>query len=261
MEKYKNKFEKFFHSNKENIINKWDHYFDIYERHFCKYKNKDIVLLEIGVSNGGSLKMWEDYFGKNSKIFGLDIDPRCKEFENGNIEIFIGSQTDLQFLNQVKNKIPKVDILIDDGGHFMNQQITSFNELFGHIKDDGVYLCEDTHTSYWLSFGGGYKRSGTFLEYSKNFIDYLNAFHSEQKELIPNHFTSSVDSIHYYDSVVVIQKNKRNSPKNVVSGELSFEASKISNFRPKLKPSQKNKLLVFINRILRRFRIRNFLLK
>ena len=261
MSKDKNKFREFFFNNNKNIINKWDHYFEIYDRHFRKYKGQDIVLLEIGVSNGGSLRMWKDYFGKNSKIYGLDIDPRCKEFERKNVKIFIGSQTDLKFLKEIKNKIPKVDILIDDGGHFMNQQIISFEELFGHIKDDGVYLCEDTHTSYWLSFGGGYKRRGTFLEYSKNLIDQLNAFHSEQKEFRLNPFTFSVDSIHYYDSIVVIQKNKRNPPKNIISGKLSFGKSKISNIRPKLKPTQNNKFLIVLNKILRLFRIRNFLLK
>ena len=66
-----------------------------------------------------------------------------------------------------------LDIVIDDGGHKMRQQIVSYEELFGHIKHDGVYLCEDTHTSYWLQYGGGYKRQNTFIEYSKNFIDYL----------------------------------------------------------------------------------------
>ena len=89
--KNKNKFEDFFYKNKKNILNKWDHYFDIYERHFYKYQNKDIVLLEVGVSNGGSINMWSNYFGKNSKIYGIDIDPRCKEFEKNNVKIFIGS--------------------------------------------------------------------------------------------------------------------------------------------------------------------------
>ena len=199
----------FFIIIKGNIINKWDHYFDIYERHFYKYQNRDIILLEIGVSNGGSLNMWSDYFGENTKIYGIDIDPRCKEFEKNNIEIFIGSQSDKNFLEKVKNKIPKVDILIDDGGHFMEQQIITFNTLFSHIKDDGIYLCEDIHTSYWLYFGGGYKRAGTFIEYSKNFIDRLNAFHSEEKGLKPDNFTRSVDSIHYYDSVLVLHKMKK----------------------------------------------------
>ena len=133
MKKDKNKFEKFFYNNKKNIMNKWDHYFHIYDRHFNKYKDQDIVLLEVGVSNGGSLMMWKDYFGKNSKIYGIDIDPRCKEFEKENLKIFIGSQTDLKFLNTIKTQIPKVDILIDDGGHFMDHQIITFNELFNHI--------------------------------------------------------------------------------------------------------------------------------
>ena len=117
---------------------------------------------------GGSLNMWSNYFWENTKIYGIDIDPRCKEFEKNNIEIFIGSQSDKNFLEKL-NKIPKVDILIDDGGHSMEQQIITFNTLFSHIKDDGIYLCEDIHTSYWLYFGGGYKRAGTFIEYSKKF--------------------------------------------------------------------------------------------
>ena len=74
-----------------------------------------------------------------------------------------------------------------------------------------VSTCEDLHTSYWLYFGGGYRRNGTFIEYSKNFIDQLNAFHSEQKQLIPNDFTRSVDSIHYYDSVLVVHKEEISS--------------------------------------------------
>ncbi len=261
MEKHKNKFEQFFHNNKENIINKWDHYFDIYERHFCKYKNRDIVLMEVGVSNGGSINMWLNYFGKNTKIYGVDIDLRCKEFEKKNVEIFIGSQSDLHFLEKIKNKIPKIDILIDDGGHFMNQQITTFNVLFNHIKDDGIYLCEDTHTSYWLSFGGGYKRDGTFIEYSKNFIDQLNAFHSEQRQLIPNDFTRSVDSIHYYDSVLVIHKKKKHSPKNLISGEISFNKEKIVNYHPNIKPFREKTFIEIINKILRFFRIKSIFWK
>ena len=79
----------------------------------------------------------------------------------------------------MKAKIPKIDILIDDGGHSMNQQIISFEELYSHIKEDGIYLCEDLHTSYWKTYGGGYKNKESFIEYSKNFIDYINAFHSE----------------------------------------------------------------------------------
>jgi len=247
--------ENYFYNNKKNLIHKWDHYFEIYDRHFKKYKGKDVVLLEVGVSTGGSLQMWSDYFGEGSKFYGIDIDPRCKEFENENTKIFIGSQSDRKFLNYVKDNIPPVDILIDDGGHYMNQQIILFEELFGYIKKNGVYLCEDTHSSYWLVFGGGYKRRGTFIEYSKNFIDMLNAFHSEQSKYKINNFTKSVNSIHYYDSVLVIEKRKREKPKDVISGIISFGGDKKDNYKPNYKPFFKNKYLQTVNRILRIFNL------
>jgi hypothetical protein len=207
-----NDLEKYFRENDKRLIDKWVHYFDVYDRHFSRYRNKDVVILEIGVSQGGSLQMWKNYFGEKAKIVGIDIDPRCKSLEEENIEIFIGSQSDRKFLRDVKAQIPLVDILIDDGGHTMEQQIVSYEELFSQIKEDGVYLCEDLHTSYWIPYGGGHKRSGTFIEYSKNFIDYLNAYHSDQKSLRVNDFTRSADSIHYYDSMIVIEKKKRDVP-------------------------------------------------
>ncbi len=99
--------------------------------------------------------MWKKYFGQNAKIYGVDINPNCKNLEEGNIEIFIGSQSDRTFLRKIKEQIPPIDILIDDGGHTMTQQIVTFEELFGHIKETGIYLCEDTHTSYQIMYGGG----------------------------------------------------------------------------------------------------------
>jgi len=56
----------------------------------------------------------EKLLWRKSKIYGIDIDSRCKEFEEENIKIFIGSQSDRAFLKQIKELIPPVDILIDD---------------------------------------------------------------------------------------------------------------------------------------------------
>jgi SAM-dependent methyltransferase len=219
-----NDLEKYFRQNKKRLMAKWVHYFEIYDRHFSRYRNREVAVLEIGVSHGGSLQMWKYYFGEKAKVFGIDIDPRCKAFEEENIQIFIGSQSDRQFLKKVKEQMPPLDILIDDGGHTMKQQIVSYEELFPHIKDDGVYLCEDLHTSYYLDFGGGYKRRGSFIEYSKNFIDYLNAWYAEQKSLRVNDFTKSVNSISYYDSVIVIEKRRKDNPSHEEqTGYPSFE--------------------------------------
>ena len=129
-----NDLEKYFKQNDKRLIHKWQHYFEVYDRHFSKYRNKEVVILEIGVSQGGSLQMWKDYFGDKAKIYGIDVNPNCKDLEEKNIKIFIGSQSDRKFLNEVKKQIPPIDILIDDGGHTMVQQIVSYEELFNCVK-------------------------------------------------------------------------------------------------------------------------------
>jgi len=255
-----NDLELYFRNNDKRLIDKWMHYFDVYDRHFERYRNKKIVVLEIGVAHGGSLQMWKNYFGKQAQIYGIDINPKCKSFEEENIKIFIGSQSDREFLTEVKTQIPPIDILIDDGGHTMRQQIVTFEELFPYIKEDGVYLCEDLHTSYWLEHGGGYKRRGTFIEYSKNFIDYLNAYHSQQKSLQVNSFTKSVDSIHYYDSIIVIEKRKREAPYAEQTGNPSFDwdvpqkQNKIKHFFL----DSKHSILKTTNQLLQFFRLKSF---
>lgn len=220
-----NDLELYFRNNKDRLIFKWHHYFDVYEKHFAKFRNKEVVILEIGVSQGGSLQMWKNYFGKDAKIYGIDINPECKSLEEENVEIFIGSQTDRAFLKKVLAQIPPVDILIDDGGHTMKQQIVSFEELFFGIKPDGVYLCEDCHSSYWREWGGGYKRKGTFIEYAKNWIDSINAFHSKEKRLKVSAFTRSARSLHFYDSIVVIEKAVIEQPVVSQTGVESFSTS------------------------------------
>jgi hypothetical protein len=214
-----NDLEKYFTENTGGLIHKWRHYFEIYDRHFSRFRGTDVHVVEFGVSQGGSLQMWKQYFGPNAKIFGIDINPHCKQLEEEQIEIFIGDQEDRRFLKSLTEKIPKIDILIDDGGHTMKQQINTYEELFSCIDKNGVYLCEDLHTSYCPNGEGGYKKRGTFIEYSKNFIDYINAWHSVQtSRLSVTEFTKSVHSLHYYDSVLVIEKRPIEKPFHLKTG-------------------------------------------
>ncbi|HMH33204.1 MAG TPA: hypothetical protein VK543_09260, partial [Puia sp.] len=74
-----NDLEKYFNSNTKRRIFKWHHYFEIYDRHFSRFRNKEINILEIGVLHGGSLQMWKEYFGPKAKIYGIDINPECKK--------------------------------------------------------------------------------------------------------------------------------------------------------------------------------------
>jgi len=205
-----------------NLIQKWDHYIEVYDLYFSKYRGKEVNILEIGVSQGGSIQLWKKYFGDKMHLYGVDINPRCKELEEDNVTIFIGEQEDRNFLNDLKSKIPKLDILIDDGGHTMIQQIVTFEEMFNHIKEDGIYLCEDIHTSYIDAFHGGYKKKSTFVEYSKNFIDYINAWHSESKSTFSvTDFTRSVYGLHFYTGMVLIEKRKMKEPVDIRKGEIT----------------------------------------
>lgn len=222
MKKADNPLQEYFYANRKNIIHKWTHYFDVYHSHFKRFIGKECVILEIGVSMGGSLQMWKHYFGAKAKIYGVDIQPACKNFEEENIEIFIGSQSDRDFLRKLKEQIPPIDIMIDDGGHTMKQQITSFEELYPYIKNDGIYLCEDLHTSYWEAYGGGLHRPGTFIEFSKNLIDKLNAWHIRDQGLSVTEFTRTTNSIHFYDSILVIEKKMRERPQDEKKGSLFY---------------------------------------
>jgi len=249
-----NDLEKYFYQNEGRIVHKWHHYFEIYETHFSRFRNKEIVIVEIGLFQGGSLHMWKDYFGKKAKIYGIDINPDCKRFEEDNVSILIGSQSDREFLRDVKKKIPRIDILIDDGGHFMQQQIITFEELFDHVKPDGIYLCEDTQTSYLLEYGGGHNRRSSFIEHSKKLIDYVHAFHANEKSLRVNEFTKTIHGIHFYDSVVVIEKKIRVPPENSKKGKES-----LLTFSPPKKVNPiKYKMLYNLNVILRFLGLRGY---
>ena len=122
-------------------------YCDIYQKHFDSIRHNVKKLVEIGVRDGASLKMWKEYF-PNAIIYGIDIDPRCKEMEEDRVKVFIGDQNDETFLNKIKDEIGEYDILIDDGSHITRHQITSYNILYPNLKNKGYYVIEDLRCSY-----------------------------------------------------------------------------------------------------------------
>lgn len=259
--------KKIFDSHTGNMIYKWNHYFEIYEKHFNQFKNSDkqITVLEIGVLNGGSLQLWKEYFGKNSTIYGIDIHPDCYQYQDSknNIYIRIGSQADPNFLKKLLEEIKQFDIIIDDGSHRMKHQIESFKYLWSSVKEGGIYLVEDTHSSYWNYFGGGRSRSGTFIQYTHRIIDSLHAWYSEQRSFKPDEFTKTVNSITYYDSIVVFEKKKRTQPYTIKSG-LDNSADRKSireNLKKKIIFKIGFKILFFFNKVLQVFKIKAFLFR
>jgi len=220
-----NEFQKFFNKNNKKDLHKWLHYFDIYEENFSKFKKKKITILEIGIAKGGSLRMWKNYFGSNSKIVGIDINSACKQYQEDNIKIYIGNQTDVNFLSSVIKDIGRPDIIIDDGGHTSNQQIISFNYLYDHLNDKGIYLVEDTHSSYHSDFQD--RQDGfTFMDYAKSLADKLNLWYQyndykiykkEIKEKINMpYFTKNTYKISFYNSIVIFEKGNIKTPRSML---------------------------------------------
>lgn len=186
---------------------KWEHYFDIYHRHFEKFRATEVHMLEIGVYSGGSLDMWRDYFGHRAHIYGVDIAPACKTYENEKTMIFIGDQEDRGFWKYFRHTVPKLDIVIDDGGHTPKQQTVSLEELLPHLRPGGVYLCEDIHG-----------RANKFADVVHGAAHELNAIDDMQNDYdnqetrltaTATEFQSSVGSICLYPYVAVFEKREQ----------------------------------------------------
>ena len=187
---------------------KWEHYFEIYHRHFAQFVGKEINLLEIGVYSGGSLQMWRSYLGDKVHVYGVDIEAACKKYANDHVSIFIGDQADRAFWNTFRESVESIDILIDDGGHTPEQQQITLEEMLPHIRPGGVYVCEDVH--------GFTNRFASFASSLVNELNRMQAISDSFLESSASRFQSSVHSIHFYPYLVVIEKH-RLSPTHLAS--------------------------------------------
>jgi trans-aconitate methyltransferase len=120
-------------------------YTPFYEKFFKTFKNNDINILEIGVNYGASLLMMKDYF-PNAHIYAIDIDPNTIKNYHERIHTYQCSQDNSNRINKLFKNI-KFDIIIDDGSHQTLHQLQSFGFLFKKLKSNGIYICEDIHTS------------------------------------------------------------------------------------------------------------------
>jgi hypothetical protein len=182
---------------------KWNHYFDVYHRHLQPFCGRSLKVLEIGVYSGGSLGMWRDYFGDGAAIYGLDIEPACKAYEEEGVTVLIGDQGDREFWRRIKKTLPAFDIVIDDGGHLVEQQIVTFEEIFPQMSPGGVYICEDVHGV-----------NNGFTGYIGGLIAGLNQDEEKQQDYVdPNRrlsvtaspFQAVVRSVCCYPFIIVLE--------------------------------------------------------
>lgn len=128
-------------------------------------------VLEIGVALGQSLRMWTDYF-PNATIHGADIEPSFRSCEaySSRIKFHVvdqGNESQLRTLSQ----FAPFDLIIDDGNHWWREQIVSFETLFPMVRKGGIYIVEDTCTSYWTEYNN---HPISCVEYFKELVDEVN---------------------------------------------------------------------------------------
>ena len=198
---------------------KWRHYFDAYTDVLAPHRDRPINFLEIGVFKGGSLRMWRKYLHPDSIIVGIDIAPACRSYEAPSRHVFvrIGDQGDEAFLRAVVEEFGPFDVVVDDGSHQAADVLASFNLLFAAgMKDEGIYIVEDLHTSYHPGFVGKHL---PFLDIVKQLIDAMHAHYhrmhglsggafspdSETSFLVPR-ITTTLDQIRIFDSMVVLYR-------------------------------------------------------
>jgi hypothetical protein len=139
----------------------------IYERIFRGFERP--TLLEIGIKEGRSLRMWEEFF-PGGRIHGLDLNPAPALVSH--LETRQGDQSDASVLRACIEAWAPFDIVLDDGSHRWEHQIASLEVLFPALRPGGLYVIEDLQTSYRAEFGT--PGAPTAVEYLTRLIEPMN---------------------------------------------------------------------------------------
>ena len=192
-------------------------YLPTYQKYLESYRNQSFRFLEIGFWKGASARMWQAYFPLATLHF-IDNDPKflsiAKELTS-RCKLFILDQSNARELQAfLQRNGGNYDVIIDDGGHSMKQQMVSFNVLFPHLKSGGIYIIEDLHTSYHPQYIDDKVKTTDFL---KSLVDDLNhigfinwcADHNKCPTSLKaglSIYQTQIAAIHFYSSICIIEK-------------------------------------------------------
>ncbi len=200
------------------LLHKWIHYLDIYERHFEQYRGKKFTFLEIGVGRGGSQQLWRNYFGPDADLVCLDIEDLSGRVDPKVSTFYQGDETDTKLLQRIIDKHGPLDLVLDDGSHISSHMVKTFQFLYPRMAETGLYMVEDVHAAYSPPHEGGYKRPGSFVEYTKELIDNLHFVYA--KELPRDDaFGLSTHAMHIYDSIVAFERRPKPHVQWLINGE------------------------------------------
>ena len=184
----------------------------IYDEEFSKIRTSAKCIVEIGVYQGESLKLWKQFFS-NASIVGIDKNP----LEVDGCVTILADQSSSEDMNKLMNTLGDVDLIIDDGSHRMSDQQITFATLFQKVSVGGIFVIEDLHTSVeclmpeksWCNWGDPKKTTtlnmlNHFNETGKIQSDYLT---DDQCKYLENHIESvKIYSPHPMSITSIIRK-------------------------------------------------------
>lgn len=185
-------------------------FLNFYEGFLEKKRGEAISLIEIGVYDGASVKMWSEYF-KNGSITGVDINPEVVKHSGERIHIEIGDQSSIECLIKLAMERGPFDVIVDDGSHIWDHQITTLQYLFPFLKSGGIYILEDIDTSYG-TFADAYRGRGDIsaVDYLKKLCDYMIGDRvlniSAEKDAFIREYARKIEHISFYRRTSVIKK-------------------------------------------------------
>lgn len=205
------------------VSDKWQLYLREYDRLFNPYRAQAIRLLEIGIQNGGSLDIWADYFAPGSTLIGCDINPDCASlvYDNPHISFILGDANHPAVVQQVLQRAPVFDLIIDDGSHTSADIVKTFTLYFQHLAEGGMFVAEDLHCSYWAQYQGGLYDPYSSLSFFKRLSDVISHQHwgieRERKAILQGFFghygcdideavLATVHSVEFINSLCVVRK-------------------------------------------------------
>jgi hypothetical protein len=195
-------------------------YLSFYESFLGKLRNDPIKILEVGALFGSSLRMWEEYFPKGIIIAG-DIHPGVESHRTSRIFTENIDQSNIEDLVQLGMKHGPFDLIIEDGSHLWEHQITTLRTLFPFLKNDGIYIVEDLHTN----FGGLADQfcgvsSISLVEYLKKLLDIRVADDqidiSRLEDPFLRTYGRNIQYLTFYRRACVLKKNYTAHPYRVV---------------------------------------------
>jgi cephalosporin hydroxylase len=129
-------------------------YLELYEKLFQHKKETAKNVLEVGISVGGSIKLWYDYF-VNAQVYGVDIisyESIWEENKNKErITLFPSTDAyDPKFVSEQLMIRGKFDMVLDDGPHTL-ESMKAFIQLYSQLlADDGILIIEDVQSWDWI---------------------------------------------------------------------------------------------------------------